>query len=67
MEDNNVNTKPTLRGLVTYPGARTNDYEKLTNLPQINDIKLLGNKSFEDLGMIEATNLEIDEMFKNIF
>lgn len=65
MEDKN--TKPTLRGQISFPGTRVNDYEKLANLPQINDVKLLGNKTFEELGMVEASNLEIDELFKNIF
>lgn len=27
------------------------DYEKLTKKPQINSVELVGNKTFEDLGM----------------
>ena len=30
------------------------DYEKLSKKPQINGVELIGNKSFEDLGMDKA-------------
>lgn len=46
----------------------TSDYEKLNNLPQINNVELTGNKTSEDLGlqeeMREITNLELEEIFK---
>ena len=47
-------------------GELTGNYENMINLPQINSVTLKGNKSFEDLGLREITNLEIDEMFKDI-
>ena len=47
-------------------GELTGNYENMINLPQINSVPLKGNKSFEDLGLREITNLEIDEMFKDI-
>lgn len=47
-------------------GELTGNYENMINLPQINSVALKGNKSFEDLGLREITNLEIDEMFKDI-
>lgn len=31
------------------PGGGTSDYEELDNLPRINGVKLLGNKTSEDL------------------
>ena len=46
------------------------DYETLKNLPSINDIKLVGNKEPNDLGlqeeMEEYTNLEILEIWNKI-
>lgn len=45
-----------------------NDYTKLLNLPQINSVKLQGNKFSEDLHLQEElevlTNLEIEEILK---
>lgn len=32
-----------------------NDYEELNNKPSINNIELIGDKSFEDLGLLDAT------------
>ncbi len=38
------------------------DYKALKNKPQINNIELLENKNFEDLGLVPLTNLEIDKI-----
>lgn len=38
------------------------DYTKLTNLPSIEDVKLLGNKTFSDLGITQITNLDINNI-----
>lgn len=44
-----------------------NDYEKLENLPQINSVTLIGNKSLDDLeiqGKIETmSNIDIKNLF----
>lgn len=40
-------------------GTGTNDYDDLSNKPQINDVELVGNKSLSDLG-IQATISDID-------
>lgn len=45
----------------------TNDYEKLLNLPSIESVQLKGNKTFEELGMSECDNIDIDNLFKSIF
>ena len=42
-----------------------NDYEKLKNNPSINGVKLIQDKSFEDLGDHVLTNFEILELMKN--
>lgn len=37
----------------------TTDYNDLNNKPQINSVELMGNKSFDDLGMSALSNMEI--------
>lgn len=41
-------------------------YEQLDGLPQINDVTLIGNKSFEDLGAESLTNLEIEAIINSV-
>lgn len=41
-------------------------YEQLDDLPQINDVTLIGNKSFEDLGAESLTNLEIEAIINSV-
>lgn len=38
------------------------DYEKMYNKPQIAGIELVGNKSFDDLGMERMTNTDIFDL-----
>lgn len=45
----------------------TGDYNPLSNKPQINDVTLQGNKTFEDLGDHVMTNAEIKAIFDRIF
>ena len=47
------------------PGEYISNYDKLTNKPAINDVELVGNKSFDDLGVSSLTNLEIQEILNN--
>ena len=42
------------------------DYEKAINKPKINNVELIKNKSFEDLGIQEITNTELDAMFRDL-
>ncbi len=57
-----------LQGVLSVPtAARTMNYESLANLPKLNDVEIKGNKSFDDFGMSEASNIEIDELFNQIF
>lgn len=46
----------------TYFG--TSDYERLKNLPQIEGITLIKNKTFTELGMTECSNQDIINLFK---
>lgn len=54
--------KPTIKANisnVTVLDSGVLDYNKLINKPQINNVELIHNKSFEDLGLISLTNSEI--------
>ena len=42
------------------------NYENLKNKPSINDVELIGNKSFEDLGDIPLSNIEILNMYNHV-
>ena len=42
------------------------NYENLKNKPSINDVELVGNKSFEDLGDIPLSNIEILNMYNHV-
>lgn len=58
----------TLLGVLNqYGGSGTNNYEDLINLPQINDVLVIGNKSLSAYG-IQPTNdyadsTDIDHLF----
>lgn len=52
-------------GNVSIPiNAGTSDYNKLKNLPSVENIELRGNKTFSELGLEEVTNQDILDMFK---
>lgn len=42
------------------------NYENLINKPSINDVELMGNKTFEDLGDHILTNTEILNLYKKV-
>lgn len=52
-----IRAKKTLSGTVlrSTGGGGTSDYEQLSNLPQINDVTLIGNKTSSDLGLASAS------------
>lgn len=45
----------------------TTNYEHLRNLPSIEGVTLIGDKTFKDLGDTPLTNTEIKAIFDNIF
>ena len=45
----------------------TDNYEDLYNKPSINEVELVGNKSFEELGDHTLTNIEIKTIFNRVF
>lgn len=62
-----LKAKPSISGKLSLPNARSDDYERLKNLPRINDVTVIGNKSFDEYGLEECSNIDIDTLFKNIF
>ena len=44
-----------------------NDYKKLVNIPKINGVELVGNQSFDDLGMSELTALDVFNILKKVW
>lgn len=56
-------------GIPTFISAGedgTKDYEKLINKPQINDVELIGNKSFEDFDAFRMTNTDIQNIIDSV-
>lgn len=44
----------------------TTDYREMLNKPQINNVELTGDKSFEDLGAETLSNIDIDNLINSI-
>lgn len=44
--------------------AGTSDYEKLKNKPHLNGVELVGDKSFEDVGLVALSNSELEKLLK---
>lgn len=42
-----------------------NDYNNLKNKPQIEGVELKNNKTFEDLGAVSLTNIEIENLINS--
>lgn len=40
----------------------TSNYELLQNKPQIESVELLGNKTFDDLGLSKISNMKIEQI-----
>ena len=58
----------TLEGEVVNPSAiYVYDYNRLDNKPSINEVELVNDKSFEELGVRTMTNLEIKAIFDRVF
>lgn len=48
-------------------GSGGEDYNPLQNKPKVNGVVLIGDKSFEDLGVETMSNLEIQAIFNKVF
>lgn len=54
-----------IHGRITLPGVRyivEKDYEKLINHPSINEVELIKDKSFDDLGLNALSNMELENL-----
>lgn len=61
----NIEGVSNIDGNVSIPtNVGTSDYNKLKNLPSVENIELRGNKTFAELGLEEVTNQDILDMFK---
>ena len=50
-----------------HEGAVEKNYNELSNKPSIEQVELVGNKNFSDLGLETMSNLEILTMFNEVF
>ena len=58
-----ITTKPKLIGKLSYTSYELNkDYNRLANQPSIEGVKLINDKTFEDLGAVGLTNMEIENL-----
>lgn len=60
----NMSASASLLGEITMPEqiVRIGNYEELENLPQIEGVTLIGNKTFPQLHMNALTNMELDNL-----
>lgn len=57
-----VSPKGSLSGSISSDIKRTDYESQVYNKPRINDVELIGNLTFEDLGHTPITPQEIDEI-----
>lgn len=43
------------------------DYESLRHLPMLNGVSIIGNKRFEDYGLVPMNSEEITELMLEVF
>lgn len=58
-----------VKGVVNYGVVEKviNDYEKLENLPSINDVKLIGNKNSDEIGVLDVDDNITVKMVNDIW
>ena len=50
--------------IIRVTDSCASDYNSLVNQPKINEVKLIGNRSLEELGLNSITNIELEELLK---
>ena len=50
--------------IIRVTDSCVSDYNILVNQPKINEVKLIGNRSLEELGLNSITNIELEELLK---
>jgi len=73
LSDNNITASPTLsENELSAAGSvvneiefnNTSNYNLLQNKPQIESVELQGNKSFNDLGLSNISNMWIEQLIR---
>lgn len=50
--------------IIRVTDSGSSDYNSLVNQPKINEVKLIGNRSLEELGLNSISNIELEELLK---
>lgn len=50
--------------IIRVSDALASDYNNLINQPKINEVKLIGNRTLEELGLNTISNIELEELLK---
>lgn len=59
---NNIRASATMVNQVQV--TNTSNYELLSNKPQIEAVELTGNKTFNDLGLTNISNMRLEQLIK---
>ena len=62
-----INKDNSIQGKIRYGTNGTNNYNELDNKPSIEDVVLKGNRTFEQLGLTEISNVDLKNIFDKIF
>lgn len=50
--------------IIRVSDTPVSDYNSLINQPKINEVKLIGNRPLEELGLNTISNIELEELLK---
>ena len=50
--------------IIRVSDTPVSDYNNLINQPKINEVKLIGNRTLEELGLNTISNIELEELLK---
>ena len=50
--------------IIRVSDTPVSDYNSLINQPEINEVKLIGNRTLEELGLNTISNIELEELLK---
>ena len=50
--------------IIRVSDTPASDYNNLINQPKINEVKLIGNRTLEELGLNTISNMELEELLK---
>ena len=50
--------------IIRVSDTPVSDYNSLINQPKINEVKLIGNRTLEELGLNTISNIELEELLK---